>query len=73
MASARTKIVNIAAALRCVAQMKQGKSCSMADARATAMLLDTALKTARRTGSSAKKQLMASDNMVTRLLAKLGV
>lgn len=69
----RSKITNIAMALRCASHIKQGKACSMADARATAMLLDTGLKTARRNASSAKKQLMASDNMVTRLLMKLGV
>ena len=60
-------------ALRCASHIKQGKACSMADARATAMLLDTGLKTARRNASSTKKALMASDNMVTRLLMKLGV
>ena len=69
----RSKITNIAMALRCASHIKQGKACSMADARATAMLLDTAVKTARRNASSSKKALMASDNMVTRLLMKLGV
>ena len=71
--ASRTKINNIAAALRCASQIKQGKACTMADARATVMLLDTAVKTARRNASSSKKALMASDNMVTRLLMKLGV
>lgn len=69
----KSKIRNIAMALRCASDMKQGKACSMADARATAMLLDTGLKTARRTASASKKALLASDNMVTRLLMKLGV
>jgi hypothetical protein len=69
----RSKITNIAAALRCASHIKQGKACTMADARATAMLLDTGLKTARRNASASKKALMASDNMVTRLLMKLGV
>jgi len=71
--SSRSKITNIAMALRCASHIKQGKACSMADARATAMLLDTGLKTARRNASASKKALMASDNMVTRLLMKLGV
>ncbi len=71
--ASRSKITNIAMALRCASHIKQGKACSMADARATAMLLDTALKTARRNASSSKKALIASDNMVTRLLMKLGV
>jgi hypothetical protein len=73
LAASRTKIKNIAAALRCVAEMRQGKACSMADARATAMLIDTALKTSRRTGSALKKRLLSSDNLVTRLLNKMGV
>jgi len=71
--ASRSKITNIAMALRCASHIKQGKACSMADARATAMLLDTGLKTARRNAASSKKALMASDNMVTRLLMKLGV
>jgi hypothetical protein len=69
----KTKINNIAAALRCASNIKQGKACSMADARATVMLLDTAIKTSRRTGSALKKQLAQSDNMVTRLMAKIGL
>ena len=69
----RSKITNIAMALRCASHIKQGKACSMADARATVALLDTAVKTARRNASTTKKALMASDNMVTRLLMKLGV
>ena len=69
----RSKITNIAMALRCASHIKQGKACSMADARATVALLDTAVKTARRNASTSKKALMASDNMVTRLLMKLGV
>ena len=71
--ASRSKITNIAMALRCASHIKQGKACSMADARATAMLLDTAVKTARRNASQSKKALLASDNMVTRLLMKLGV
>jgi hypothetical protein len=71
--ASRSKITNIAMALRCASHIKQGKACSRADARATAMLLDTGLKTARRNASASKKALMASDNMVTRLLMKLGV
>ena len=71
--AARSKITNIPMALRCASHIKQGKACSMADARATVALLDTGLKTARRNASASKKALMASDNMVTRLLMKLGV
>ncbi|HIJ51517.1 MAG TPA: hypothetical protein HPP54_10810 [Nitrospinae bacterium] len=71
--ASRSKITNIAAALRCASQVKQGKACSMADARATLMLLDTALKTSRRTARGLKQQFTQSDNMVTRLMAKIGL
>jgi len=69
----RSKVQNIAGALRCASQIKAGKSCSMADARSTVMLLDTAVKTARRRAAAEKKALAQSDNMVSRLLMKLGV
>ena len=71
--ASRSKITNIAMALRCASHIKQGKACSMADARATVALLDTGLKTARRRASAEKKALAQSDNMVSRLLMKLGV
>jgi len=71
--ASRSKITNIAGALRCASHIKQGKPCSLADARATAALLDTAIKSSRRTASSLKRQLEQSDNMVTRLLAKIGL
>lgn len=71
--AARSKIITVAHALRCVSNVKQGKACSMQDAKATMILLDTALKTARRTGRATKKALVASDNMVTRLLGKIGL
>jgi len=71
--SSKTKINNIAAALRCASHIKQGKACSMSDARATVMLLDTAVKTARRRAAAERKALAQSDNMVSRLLMKLGV
>jgi len=71
--ASKTKINNIAAALRCASNIKQGKACSMADARATVMLLDTAIKTSRRTGTALKRQLAQSDSMVTRLMAKIGL
>jgi hypothetical protein len=71
--AARSKITTIAQALRCVSNVKQGKACSMQDAKATMILLDTALKTARRSARATKKALLSSDNMVTRLMAKIGL
>jgi len=73
LASSRSKITTVAQALRCVSNVKQGKACSQADMKATIILLDTALKTSRRGLRATKKALMSSDNMVTRLLAKIGL
>lgn len=69
----KTKIITVAQALRCVSNVKQGKACSMQDAKATMILLDTALKTSRRSGTALKRRLLDSDNMVTRLMAKIGL
>lgn len=71
--ASRSKITTIAQALRCVSNVRQGKACSMQDAKATMLLLDTALKTSRRSASAMKKRLLDSDNMVTRLMAKIGL
>lgn len=68
-----SKITTIADALRCASKVNQGKACSMAELRATVTLLDTARKTALRTARSTKTALMRSDNMVTRLMAKIGL
>lgn len=73
MASKRTKIITIAQALRCVSNVKQGKACSMQDAKATMLLLDTALKTARRSGRALKKQVTDKDNLIARLLGRVGL
>jgi hypothetical protein len=67
------KITTIADALKCVAKARSGKSCTAAEMRASMLLLDTALKTSRRSLSAAKKALASSDNMVTRLMAKIGL
>ena len=67
------KITTIADALKCAAKIKAGKACSAAEMRATITLLDTALKTARRTARTTKQALARSDNMVTRLMAKIGL
>ena len=71
--AAKTKIITVAQALRCVSNVKQGKACTMQDAKATMILLDTALKTSRRSSANIKRRLLDSDNMVTRLMAKIGL
>jgi hypothetical protein len=67
------KITTIADAMKCAAKINAGKACSAAEMRATIKLMDTALKTARRTARATKEQLKRSDNMVTRLMAKIGL
>ena len=67
------KITTIAQASACVAKMRAGKSCSAAEMKATALLLDGALKTARRSTRMAKEQLANSQEMVRALLARIGV
>ncbi len=70
---ASKKITTIAQASACVAKMRQGKSCSAAEMRATALLLDGALKTARRSTRSLKDQLARSEDMVKTLLGRIGL
>jgi hypothetical protein len=67
------KITTIADALKCAAKIKAGKACSAAEMRATISLLSTALSTSRRTLRAAKDNLARSDNMVTRLMSKIGL
>lgn len=67
------KITTIAQASACVAKMRAGKACSAAEMKATALLLDGALKTARRSTRMAKDQLAKSEAMVRALLARIGV
>lgn len=67
------KITTIAQASQCVAKMRQGKSCSAAEMRATALLLDGALKTARRSSRTLKEQLARSEDMVKTLLSRVGL
>ncbi len=67
------KVTTIADALKCAAKVKAGKSCTVSEMKATITLLDTALKTARRTARTTKEALARSDNMVTRLMAKIGL
>lgn len=68
-----SKITTIADALKCAKKVNDGKACSATELRATVKLLSTALKTARRTARSTKEALARSDNMVTRLMAKIGL
>lgn len=67
------KVTTIADALKCAAKINAGKACTAAEMRATIKLLDTGLKTSRRTVRELKRQLTRSDGLVSRLMAKIGV
>ena len=71
--AARKAITTIAQASSCVAKMRTGKSCSAAEMRATALLLDQALKTARRNTKGLRDQLARSEDMVKSLLSRIGL
>lgn len=67
------KVRTIADAMKCASKVNAGQACSPAELRATVKLLSSALKTAKATARLAKRQLKSSDNMVTRLMAKVGL
>lgn len=70
---AKKTITTIAQASACVRKMRAGKSCSAAEMRATALLLDQALKTARRNTKGLRDQLARSEDMVKSLLSRIGL
>jgi len=67
------KVKTIADAMKCASKVNAGQACSAAELRATVKLLSQALKTAKATARAAKRSLKESDNMVTRLMAKIGL
>ena len=67
------KITTIADALKCASKVKAGKACTVSEMRSTIELLDTARKTALRTARATKQALVRSDNMVSRLMGKIGL
>jgi len=67
------KVTTIADALKCAAKINAGKACTAAEMRATIKLLDTGLKTSRRTVRELKRQLTRSDGLVSRLMGKIGL
>ena len=50
-------ITNMAHALRCVAKLKQGKACTMAELKATAMLLESGYRTVVRNRKAVEKNM----------------
>ena len=67
------KITTIADALKCASKINAGKACTASEMRATIKLLDTGLKTSRRTVRELKRQLTRSDGLVQRLMSKIGL
>jgi hypothetical protein len=61
---------NIAMASRCAAKVQAGKACTMAELRATVTLLNTGLKTGRRSLKVARDQLREKSLMVRDLLGR---
>jgi len=50
-------VANMAHALRCVAKLKQGKACTMAELKATAMLLESGYRTVVRNRKAVEKNM----------------
>jgi len=65
----KNAITNIAQALSCVRKMKSGKACTMAEMRATAMLLETAYKTV----TSQKKAVQKNLDFMERQFERVGM
>jgi len=61
---------NIAMATKCAAKVQAGKPCTMAELKATVMLLNTGLKTGRRSLKMARDQLKEKTLMVRDLLGR---
>jgi len=53
----KSVVSNMAHALRCVAKIKQGKACTMAELKATAMLLESGYRTVVRNKKAVEKNL----------------
>ena len=67
------KVTTIADALKCASKINAGKSCTPAEMRATIKLLNTGLRTSRRTVAELKRQLTRSDGLVSKLMTKIGL
>ena len=67
------KITTIGDAAKCLAKMRAGKSCTAAEAKATAMILGTALDSSKRGSRLPRKQLVESKQLVQSLLSRIGL
>lgn len=64
---AKKTIQNVAQALSCVKKMKSGKACTMAEMKATAMLLESAYRTVVRNKKAVDKNLAFMERQMERL------
>jgi hypothetical protein len=67
------KITTIGDAAKCLAKMRAGKSCTSAEAKATAMILGTALDSSKRGSRLLRQQLIDSKQLVQSLLSRIGL
>lgn len=67
------KITNIGDAAKCLAKLRAGKACTAAEAKATAMILGTALDSSKRSARMLRQQLSESKAMAAALLSRIGL
>jgi len=67
------KITNIGDAAKCLAKLRAGKACTAAEAKATAMMLGTALDSSKRSARLLRQQLADSKQLVQGLLSRIGL
>jgi len=60
-------ITNVAQALRCVAKLKSGKACTMAELKAVAMVLESSYRTVVRNKKAVDKNLAFMERQMERL------
>jgi len=68
----KSTVTTIAQAAKCVSKVKSGKACSMAELRATIILLDDAWKTSKKMKSMLKTQLKQESSRLSDALKALG-
>lgn len=59
--------------MSCANKLASGKSCTMAEMKATIRLLNGALKTARATAKAAKREAVEAKDMFRSLLSRVGL
>jgi len=70
---AKKAIKTIADATSCAAKIANGQACTQAEMKATIRILHSALKTARSTAKSAKREAVSATEMLRSLLNRVGL